>query len=95
MPRPASLTETGSADTRIYVQPAGESQDRDRSTISFGEVNSQIRQLTIEARSDNICVGVYSNQKQNDFSSSMEYVNVESESTNGEGSDFINEGIKT
>jgi hypothetical protein len=69
------------------VVPAG-GGDLERSTISFGEVNSQVRQLTIEAISENNCVGVHSDQSGGEYSPSMEFVTVLSKSTGSSNSSY-------
>ena len=104
---PGTYTENSNVAMKNFVDVEGSGQgittikgscpgstDKERSTISFGEVNSQIRQLTIEAESNNQCVAVYSDQDyegtpavptSSGYSPSMEFVTVLSKS-NGNGS---------
>ena len=104
---PGEYIETANVAMKDFVDVEGSGQgittikgscpgstDKERSTISFGEVNSQIRQLTIEAESNNQCVAVYSDQDyegtpavptSSGYSPSMEFVTVLSKS-NGNGS---------
>ena len=97
---PGEYFETANVAMKNFVDVEGSGQgittikgscpgstDKERSTISFGLVNSQIRQLTIEADSANQCSAVYSNQSDESdtrldtYSPSMEFVTVDSESS--------------
>ncbi|MDA9292907.1 pectinesterase family protein [bacterium] len=104
---PGVYTETANVAMKDFVDVEGSGQgittvkgscsgiiDLERSTISFGQVNSQIRHLTIEAESNNQCVAVYSNQgylapTPSGYSPSMEFVTVLGKGS--EGRAIINE----
>ena len=101
---PGTYTENSNVAMKNYVDVEGSGQDittikgscvvpagggdLERSTISFGEVNSQVRQLTIEAISENNCVGVHSDQSGGEYSPSMEFVTVLSKSTGSSNSSY-------
>ncbi|MDG1265543.1 MAG: pectinesterase family protein, partial [Ilumatobacter sp.] len=109
---PGTYTEEANVAMKNYVDVEGSGQDittikgscvvpagggdLERSTISFGKVNSQIRQLTIEAISENNCVGVYSAQEGGEYSPSMEFVTVLSKSSGSSAESYaiLNETSK-